>query len=194
MPYFSQQSCIRHQTGFTLVELMVTLFIAAILITVAVPSFTTTIQNNRVTAQINDFVSTLNFARTEAIKRGARVTVCKSGDASNCDTSTTGWEQGWIVFVDTDADNTHDGGEDVLLTSKGLAAGNSLTGDSGSNVKNFVSYKPSGKTTFPVNGGEVELIMCDSRNNDSVTKAISVAPTGRVSTIPATASGLSCSS
>jgi len=194
MPYFLQRSCIRHQAGFTLVELMITLFIAAILITVAVPSFTTTIQNNRVTAQINDFVSTLNFARTEAIKRGARVTVCKSGDASNCDTSTTGWEQGWIVFVDSDADNTHDGGEDILLTSEGLAAGNSLTGDSGSNVKNFVSYKPSGKTTFPVNGGEVELILCDSRNNDAVTKAISVAPTGRVSTIPATASGLSCSS
>jgi len=181
------------QTGFTLVELMITLFIAAILITVAVPSFTATIQNNRVTTQINEFVSTLNLARTEAIKRGARVTVCKSADASNCDTSSTGWEQGWIVFIDTDADETRDSGETILLTSEGLSVGSTLRGASGADVNNFVSYRASGKTTFPISGGEVALILCDPRNDDSVTKAITVAPTGRVSTMPVTISSLSCS-
>jgi type IV fimbrial biogenesis protein FimT len=183
-----------HASGFTLIELMVTIFMSAIIVTMAVPSFTTTIQNNRITSQINDFVSTLNFARTEAIKRGTRVAICKSADASTCDTSTTGWQQGWIVFVDSDSDNNHDGGEEILFTSEGLSTGTTLTGDSGSNVKNYVVYKASGKTTFPENGGDVELILCDSRNDNSVTKAITVAPTGRVSTIPATSSSLSCSS
>lgn len=173
---------------------MVTLFIASFIVTMAVPSFTLTIQNNRLTTQGNDFVSALNLARTESIKRGVRVAVCKSADASTCDTSTTGWEQGWIVFMDTDADDTRDTGETILLTSPGLASGSTLTGDSGSDVKNYISYRPSGKTTFPVNGGEVELILCDERNDDSVSKAISVSPTGRVSTIPATSSSLSCSS
>lgn len=188
-PYCSTAS----QAGFTLIELMITLTISAIILTVAVPSFTTTIQNNRVTTQLNDFVSTLNLARTEAIKRGMRITVCKSPDAVNCNTSTTGWEQGWIVFVDSNADNTRDTGETILFVSERLASGMTLTGDSALNVKDYVSYRPSGKTTFPVNGGEVELILCDSRNDDSVTKAITVAPTGRVSTIPATSSSLSCS-
>jgi type IV fimbrial biogenesis protein FimT len=182
------------QSGFTLVELMVTLIIAAIMVTMAIPSFTATIQNNRATAQINEFVSTLNLARTEAIKRGARVTVCKSPDATNCYTSTTGWEQGWIVFVDSDADDTHDSSETILLTSEGLAAGTTLTGAAGADVNNYVSYRPSGKTTFPINGGEVALILCDSRNDESRMKAITVAPTGRVSSNPAVSSSLSCSS
>lgn len=195
MPYIFKPSCTAcRQAGFTLIELMITLIIAAILVTVAIPSFNTTIQNNRVTTQINDFVSTLNLARTEAIKRGARVTVCKSADASNCNTSSTGWEQGWIVFVDSDADETRDSGETILLTSEGMPAGSTLQGASGSAVNNYVSYRASGKTTFPISGGEVALILCDARNDNSVTKAITVAPTGRVSTIPVTTSSLSCSS
>jgi type IV fimbrial biogenesis protein FimT len=173
---------------------MITLIIAAILVTVAIPSFTTTIQNNRVTTQINDFVSTLHLARTEAIKRGARITVCKSPDASNCNTSSTGWEQGWIVFIDSDADETRDSGETLLLTSEGLSTGSTLTGAAGADVNNYISFRPSGKTTFPVNGGEVAIILCDSRQDDSLMKAITVAPTGRVSTSPALSSSLSCSS
>jgi type IV fimbrial biogenesis protein FimT len=184
----------RHDTGFTLLELIVALAIGAILVTMAVPSFTTTIQNNRLTAQTNDFVSTLNLARSEAIKRGTRITVCKSADASSCDTGTTGWEQGWIVFVDSDADQVRDAGETILQTYASLDSGNTLIGDSTTNVKNYVSYRASGKTTFPTNGGEVELILCDERNDTSVAKGISISPTGRVSTIPGSSSTLSCSS
>jgi len=180
--------------GFTLIELMVAIFISAIVLTMAVPSFTATVQNNRVTAQVNDFVSTLNLARSEAIKRGARVTVCKSADGSSCDASSTGWEQGWIVFVDSDGDETHDGGETILLTSEGLSEGTTLRGAPSADVNKYVSYRSSGKTTFPVSGGIVALILCDPRNDDSVTKAITVAPTGRVSTVPVSSSSLSCSS
>jgi len=180
--------------GFTLIELVVTLAIGAVLLTMAVPNFTLTIKNNRVTAQTNDFVTSLNLARSEAIKRGARVTVCKSADGSTCDTSTTGWEQGWIVFVDSNADQVHDGGETLLLTAGALNTGTTLTGDSASNVKNYISYRSSGKTTFPVNGGEAELILCDDRNDKSVAKGITVSPTGRVSTILGSNSSLSCGS
>ena len=61
--------------GFTLLELMVTVAVAAILATVAVPGFRDLIQNNRVTTQTNELVSALNFARTEAVKRGRNVAV-----------------------------------------------------------------------------------------------------------------------
>jgi type IV fimbrial biogenesis protein FimT len=61
--------------GFTLLELMVTVAVLAILVTVGVPSFQDLIQNNRVTTQTNELVTALNFARTEAVKRGRNVEV-----------------------------------------------------------------------------------------------------------------------
>lgn len=88
------------QSGFTLVELMITLAIAAILLTIGVPSFNTLMQNSRLTTSTNDLIGALNLARSEAVTRELRVTVCKSADQATCNTSVTGWQQGWIVFTD----------------------------------------------------------------------------------------------
>jgi len=89
----------RKVTGFTMIELMVTLAVAAILVTVAVPSFQTMIESNALTSQINLFIGSLNAARSEAVKRGKQVTLCKSVNGSSC--AGAGYEAGWIVFVDT---------------------------------------------------------------------------------------------
>src|SRR3569832_1171984 len=89
--------------GFTLVELLVTISIATILVTLAVPSFSDFVKINRMITQTNDFVTALNVARSEAIRRGNRITLCKSSDGAGC-VSGGNWEQGWIVFVDADGD------------------------------------------------------------------------------------------
>jgi type IV fimbrial biogenesis protein FimT len=93
--------------GFTLVELMVTISILAIILGIAVPSFLGAIAKNAVAGHVNTFLADARFARTEAIKRGANVTMCRSDNAEaatpTCSTAgTTDWSAGWLIFEDVD--------------------------------------------------------------------------------------------
>lgn len=88
--------------GFTLIELMITLLLAAIILTLGVPNFRNIILNNRAATQSNELVTAMNLARSEAVKRGARVSLCPSTDQATC-TGGTDWANGWIVFLDTAA-------------------------------------------------------------------------------------------
>ncbi|TLM74830.1 GspH/FimT family pseudopilin [Microbulbifer harenosus] len=88
------------QGGLTLIELMITLAVLAVIVGIAVPSFNTMIQNNRSLALGDELASALNFARSEAIKRGARVTLCGTTNGTTCNGN---WTNSWIVVVDTAA-------------------------------------------------------------------------------------------
>lgn len=106
--------------GFSLIELMVVLSIAAILISIGVPSFRTLIQNQRMTANVNDFFAAINLARSEALQRGVRVDMAAAGDGSD-------WSNGWIVFVDQNVNQTLDSNEKLIFTHGPLPAGMSIT-------------------------------------------------------------------
>jgi len=84
--------------GFTLIELMVAIMVLGILLGVAVPSFRDAALSSRLTAYANDLVASAQIARSEAIKRNARVTLCASAGGSECDEG-GGWEVGWIVLT-----------------------------------------------------------------------------------------------
>ena len=117
------------QSGFTLPELMVTVVVVAILITVAVPGFRTMVQNNRITTQVNELVTSLNLARSEAIKRSTVVTVCASSSGANC---VGNWDQGWIIFTDSDNNGVVTGGTDeILRVSPELAGGTAVVASAG---------------------------------------------------------------
>ncbi len=126
------------QRGLTLVELIITLVVAGILLGIGVPSMRTMIQDNRLVAAANGLVLTLNYARSEAIKRFAVVSLCASDDGANC--TATAWDQGWIVFLDADVAGQVDAGDIVLRVHEALD-GNvtvTLTGPA------YVEYQPSG--------------------------------------------------
>ena len=126
--------------GVTLVELMVTLAIVAVGAAVAVPSFKGMIADTRVSAQANDLLVSLKYTRSEAVKRNARVTMCKKASDNTCAvtaTATAGWQGGWLVFVDGGAVGTLDGA-DTILRVQGPLSVSTLTGDGG--VTNYVSY------------------------------------------------------
>jgi type IV fimbrial biogenesis protein FimT len=82
--------------GFTLFELMVTLAVAALILSLGVPGFRSFIQNNRATTHTNDLVTALNLGRSEATRRGSSVLLCSSSDGATCSGSID-WSSGWIV-------------------------------------------------------------------------------------------------
>lgn len=168
-------------SGFTLIELMVTIALAAIILTQAVPSFNALVQNNRLISQKNEFISTLNMARSEALKRGTRVTVCASSDQVTCDT--TDWENGWIVFSDYDADAVLDSGtggclsgEDCLIrVSAGLHDGNTLSArkSGAAAAAGFIQYTPRGAVD-----AAATFTFCDNRG-DEYARATNINNLGR---------------
>jgi type IV fimbrial biogenesis protein FimT len=133
--------------GFTLVELLVTIAIAAIVVTLAVPGMAAMVRNAQLSGNANQLVTALHLARSEAVKRGQRVVVRRVLADSD-------WEAGWRVFVDSDRDDIFDGGETVLREYGPLSAGYTLRGDErdGVNFDDFIRYEPSGRSNNTTEG------------------------------------------
>ena len=141
-----QSATARHVrgAGFTLVELMITLAVMVILISIATPGFIGVAQNNRAATQANELLSALHIARSEAATRGVPVSVCASANTTSC-AGASDWAQGWIVFTDAVAPSgSVDAGDAVLRTSPGLVGGATLTARRGGTPVSFVRYFPLG--------------------------------------------------
>lgn len=164
------------RSGFTLIEILVTLSVLAILLALAVPSLQSLVRNNRLTGLTNDLVSALNFSRSEAVKRGGRITICKSANsgavAPICSTSAS-WQNGWLIFLDSSGVVGTFDGTDVRLRVGQPAGGNAtITPDTA--FANFVSYFASGASSASAN-----MVVC--LNN--VSRTISINTTGRIQTV-----------
>ena len=152
-----------NQKGVTLIELMIALTVASILLGAAIPSFQKTIINSRLTTIANEFISSINYIRSEAIKAGRSVTLCKSTDGSSCSTSdTVYWDSGWIAWVDLDADGAVDTNE-ILRTWPALASPYTLRSSA---FPNAIRYNSQGVTTADGN-----FAVCHS-STESGAKAV----------------------
>lgn len=183
-------------SGFTLVELIVTITIIGILSALAGPSLTTLIANQRLSSQANDLLSDLTYARSEAVKRsssfgGAGVTVCKTTDPNaatpSCNaTVATAWTAGRIVFVDNNGDGVRDAADQILRIRQELESpspgGNRLLGDGDSaGTANRITFRNNGATNLaPIPGPapEYQMTLCDKRG-DNFGLAVAIHPLGR---------------
>ncbi|MCP4392549.1 MAG: prepilin-type N-terminal cleavage/methylation domain-containing protein [Gammaproteobacteria bacterium] len=160
----------KKNSGFTLLELMIILGVVSILMMIAIPSMTTFSQNDRLTTNINSMVGHLAYARSEALKLSQQVVICSSNDAATC---SGGWADGWIVYIDADADNSFTAGEVVIRAQQALGGSNTLTA---TGIGSQITYDNRGF----VNAASIgSLLLCDDRTGPH-GKRLRITATGRV--------------
>jgi type IV fimbrial biogenesis protein FimT len=130
--------------GFNMMELLVTLIVVGVVITMGAPAMADFINDMRLSATTNDVLSFFNYARSEAAKRGTRVTVCVSADQAACFPGQTNWAVGALVFVDTNGNATVDAGETVLQVLNPMQTGVSVIATTPFATNHFFYYRPSG--------------------------------------------------
>jgi len=149
--------------GFTLVELLITIVVVSILLATAVPSVMQMVKNNRMTTQANKLVTAIQLARNEAVKRGARSTICAANTALDDCAGSTNWANGWIVFSNLDGDMTADTGtdaclvtEDCLMRASDGVGKSTLTGDDTAIHFLPTGYTDNGPVTFTLKADNCE--------------------------------------
>lgn len=167
------------QGGFTITELMLTIAVLALVTTLAVPSFVAMTKNNRLATQTNLLVSHVNLARSEAIKRGVEVILCRSADPSasppSCGGTANTWTSGWLVFVSGDGNAVFDPAADTLI-KVGLPPGGVIDIRTNATADSELRYNPDGTTNEA--GGTARFAVCDDRGEE-VGREVVVSPNGR---------------
>lgn len=163
--------------GFTLIELMVTIAIAAVLLVIGVPSFVAFQRNSELTSAANSFVAALGAARGEAMKRGRQAVVVPRADNN--------WTTGWTVFVDTD-NNQQLNGSDILIVQQGaLPSYFTATGQgTAQNSPAYIMFNPSGyaqtsDSTFQSSTLKIERNDISGAEKTQQTRIVVIAKTGR---------------
>ena len=165
--------------GFTLIELMVTIAIAAILMVVAVPSLITYQRNSEMTSFANTLLASINAARGEAMKRGRYAMVVPADGVA--------WASGWVVFVDVNVTRTYSAASDILVTTKEAppsflnVSGNGPAGEAAP----YIMFDPSGYAAKKSTSATANLTLTITRNDVSTSEAaeqtrlVVIAKTGR---------------
>jgi type IV fimbrial biogenesis protein FimT len=166
-----------YSQGMTLIEALTSLALAAVLLGIAVPAFDALLSSSRLSSASNGFFTSLFLARSESIKRNARVVMCISADGETC--SATGyWDQGWVVFHDADNDAQVDAGEAIITHVNSLPNNISIRGNTP--VSKYVSYSPQGNSKLIGGGFQAGTVtICQVSATTTESRNIVISATGR---------------
>jgi type IV fimbrial biogenesis protein FimT len=174
--------------GFTMIEMLMTMAIAAILLSLAIPSFRYVTNSNRIASELNGLLGDLQLARAEAIKEGRTVTVCQSTDGATC-TNSTSWQGGWIVFSDPVNVGVYDPGETYIRKQKPFSGTDAFVA---SNNVTIITFNREGYAVGMANGTLITLH--DATNNGAWTRCLSINLSGQMTSEMqgTTANGVTC--
>ncbi|MDH3980025.1 MAG: GspH/FimT family pseudopilin [Gammaproteobacteria bacterium] len=154
--------------GFTLPEMMITLGMISIILSMAVPSVSNMIRDNKLTTHLNNVVMDVHFARSEAVKRDVRVIICRSTTVAAtvpaCGGTNYDWSTGYIIFADDGRylNNTYDAATDTLLR-RGMPSDADVRLRTNDNWNDNLEINPNGSTN---GGGMAVMSLCDDRGTD----------------------------
>ena len=180
---------IRIQKGVTLYELLITLLVVGVVLTLGVPNMVEFRQNGRMTASANDLIAAFQLARTESARAKDNITICASKQPMTSTPACDGtWDEGYIVFVDSDGDIVRDNTEAVLRRHDIIEPGVQLAI---ANDATFFSYGPTGLGRGNVGGNPslTQIVMCDERGNttaaggNSAARLFVTTPLGRATIV-----------
>lgn len=161
------------QQGFTLGEVLATLAVVGVSLSLVVPGLDSLTRSNQRASAINELVATLHVARSEAITRNAPVVVCPSQDGQTC--AQVAWETGWIRFVDSNGDYLPDAGETVLGVTPPVTGLQIRT----ETFETAFAYGPSGRVEAPDGGAAGGDFTFCANGNSTDARVVSVSALGQ---------------
>jgi len=164
----------RHQNGFTLYELLITVLIIGVVLTLGIPNLTQFTANSRITGTSNDLHAAFLMARSESARAKNNVTICASDETILPRDCVGTWDEGFIVFVDADFDAVRDPGEALLREHPLAAEGVSLAI---ANDATYFMYASTGlgRRDAGNNTPVSQVIVCDSRGTTEISQDFSAA-------------------
>lgn len=174
----------KHLTGFTLIELMVTIAVVVILMAMGVPALQQYATTNRAVAQLNRISGDLSLARSEAIKRGTHATVCASSNSTANNPTCSGanqWEDGWIAFADLDNDGDFNNNDVLIAVAEQLPGGLTLRTTQLDEEPERIRFRADGTLVDVDNDGDTDgtFVVCNSQGEQTKARALNISNLGR---------------